>query len=91
MFLQSVFYICSFKEFWNKKKKRWRNCLRVRNKEKKERKKEENNARMHTGRQEGKKRRNNSVGTPGYDFTEIEYGEVFDFSVFLEQPAVIYK
>lgn len=46
---------------------------------------------MHADREEGRKRRNNSVGTPGYDFIDIEYGEVFDFSVFREQPTVIYK
>lgn len=46
---------------------------------------------MHTVRPEGRKRMTNLVGTPGYDFTEIEYGEVFGFSVFQEQPTIIYK
>lgn len=44
---------------------------------------------MQTDRQEGRKRRNELVGTPGYDFIEIKYGEMFYFCVFLEQPTVI--
>lgn len=59
------------------------------NKGKKASKKEENNTCMCTDRQEGRKRRNELVGTAGYGPIEMEYGEAFYFSVFLEQPAVI--